>query len=149
MKKVKKGFFLRAAVLMVWAACLGEERAAYGGDWLEHLWEETKPLMEREWGFLGPNYPVYYPNVQVYPMSPIEGAWGMKAKGRAEVVAFLGDEYILILNGRVLERGIYQLYGDFIVLGNQEGRFVINGALLQLRLPTWGGVYQRMKWFWY
>jgi hypothetical protein len=148
MKKAKKGFFLKVAVLAIWTvACLSGECVAYGGDWLESLWEEARPLIEREWGPLGPNDLVYYPNVQVYPMSPIEGAWGMKARGRAEVISFLGDEYILILNGRVLERGIYQLYNDVIVLGNQEGHFVANGALLQLRLPRWGGVYQRMKWF--
>ena len=149
MKKVKKWFYLKAAILMAFAAiCLSGGRA-YGGDWLHFLWEETRPLLEREWGSLEPNYPVYYPNVNVYPMTPIEGAWGMKAKGRAEVVSFRGNEYIMVLNGRVLERGVYQLYGNTILLGNQEGRFVVNGVLLQLRLPRWGGVYQRMKWFWY
>jgi hypothetical protein len=149
MKKVKKGVYLKIATLMVCVAICLSGRSAYGGDWINLLWEQTRPLLEREWGFLEPNYPVYYPNVSVYPMSPIEGAWGLKARNRDEVISFFRDEYILVLNGRVLERGGYQLYGDTILLGNQEGRFVINGPLLQLRMPKWGGVYQRMKWFWY
>jgi hypothetical protein len=135
----------------------GKAESWGGGDWIQRLWESTKPIFEYEWGVSrGSSFPVLYPNLDaylefppypVYPVYPIEGAWGLqRSRGNSEVIAFLKDEFILVRNGRVMERGFYQLQGDAIILGNRQGGVVVNGPLLQLRIPG-GGVYQRLQWF--
>jgi hypothetical protein len=135
----------------------GKAEAWGSSDWIQRLWESTKPIFEYEWGVsLGSSFPVLYPNLDayqefppypVYPVYPIEGAWGLqRSRGNSEVIAFLKGEYILVLNGFVMERGFYQLQDDFITLGNRQGGVVVNGPLLQLRIPG-GGVYQRLQWF--
>jgi hypothetical protein len=159
-KTVRKRNIVNAAILVFCVVVFsrnGKAEAWGGGDWIQRLWESAKPILEYEWGIsLGSAFPVVYPNLDaylefppypVYPVYSIEGAWGVQSpRGDSEVIAFLGNEYILVQNGWLRERGFYQIQGDIITLGIRQGGVVVNGPLLQLRIPG-GGVYQRLQWF--